>query len=220
MFFQCTVSITQTNYCLYSFQVLPTLKMDSDGYATPSTNPDLTDYQLELSHYNKSGSRKRQIQNQVAIPSPSSKITSTESYHSIASKSPDNLTPADVPNKTKQNKIDKLPKQTSLTKNKRKQRIPKANLYKEMKYLQAKTTNIMPKLPFSRLVREILVKYSTVDIRISGTALVALQESSELYLTQFFEDAYRAAVHRDRVTLTVKDMELTRYLRGRSDLCN
>lgn len=51
------------------------------------------------------------------------------------------------------------------------------------------------------------------NYRITPVALAALQESSEAYITQFFEDAYACTLHRGRVTLEVKDMNLLSFLR-------
>ena len=48
-------------------------------------------------------------------------------------------------------------------------------------------------------------------------ALNALQESTEAYLVNLFEDAYRITLNRKVVTLGVQDIELLRYIRGRSD---
>lgn len=53
--------------------------------------------------------------------------------------------------------------------------------------------------------------------RITPQALNALQESLEMYLTQFFEDAYSCTLHRGRLTLTPKDMQLISFLRRRYD---
>ena len=85
----------------------------------------------------------------------------------------------------------------------------------EIRRLQQFTGYVMPKLSFSRVVREILTTYSPGEIifRITAEAFEALQESTELYLTQLFTDSYLCTLHRDRVTLMVKDLQLTRYLR-------
>lgn len=53
--------------------------------------------------------------------------------------------------------------------------------------------------------------------RVTPECLMALQESSELYLTHFFSDAYLCTVHRGRVTMIPKDMQLALRLRGIND---
>jgi histone H3/H4 len=43
---------------------------------------------------------------------------------------------------------------------------------------------------------------------------MALQEASEAFLVQLFEDANHCAIHAKRVTIMPKDIELTRRIRG------
>nr|ARC76684.1 Cid1 [Drosophila diplacantha] len=96
----------------------------------------------------------------------------------------------------------------------RKQRGPvsRANrMNRQIRRLQACTTPLIPRLPFSRLVRELITKYAS-SCRITESALGALQESSELYLTQRFQDAYLLTHHRGRVTLEVRDMALIAFI--------
>lgn len=85
--------------------------------------------------------------------------------------------------------------------------------WKEVQALAYRTDNLIPKLPFSRLVREIIMDlHSTVD-RITLEALTMIQEASELYITQVLTDAYLLTLHRGRVTLSVKDIQLLRNLK-------
>lgn len=123
--------------------------------------------------------------------------------------------------------------------NKRKQIKPIKNsnggggVLNDIVNLQGNCNLIIPRLPFARMVRETLQNVpkendhqnggggeTTSTKRITVQALLALQESSELYLTQLMEDAYRITLHRKRVTLNPSDMQLTRYLRGRNDAGN
>lgn len=124
--------------------------------------------------------------------------------------------------------------------NKRKQIKPIKNsngggVLNDIVKLQGNCNLIIPRLPFARMVRETLQNVSkdndhqngggdggetSTTKRITVQALLALQESSELYLTQLMEDAYRITLHRKRVTLNPSDMQLTRYLRGRNDAGN
>ncbi|KAH8300689.1 hypothetical protein KR018_007152 [Drosophila ironensis] len=80
----------------------------------------------------------------------------------------------------------------------------------EIRRLQNFPGNLIPKLPFSRLVHEIMRRYG--DFRITRGALEALQTSSELYLTQRLQDANMLTMHRGRVTLEVRDMVLMAYI--------
>lgn len=69
-------------------------------------------------------------------------------------------------------------------------------------------------LAIHRLVREIMMNASQESLRVTGEALAALQSSSETYLTQLMEDSYLLALHRHRVTLLPRDMQITLYIRN------
>jgi histone H3/H4 len=63
----------------------------------------------------------------------------------------------------------------------------------EIRKFQRSTNLLLRKLPFSRLVREILLTHYTrpgMEFRWQATALEALQHATEAYLIQLFEDAY------------------------------
>jgi len=71
------------------------------------------------------------------------------------------------------------------------------------------------KLPFQRLVREIVHNFSVDEpFRFTPQALQALHVASEDYLVGLFEDSYLCALHAKRVTLMRKDMNLARRIRG------
>lgn len=84
---------------------------------------------------------------------------------------------------------------------------------REIRKYQKSTELLIRKLPFQRLVREIMhdVRW---DLRIQSRALQALQESAESYLVGLFEDTNMCALHAHRKTVTPKDMTLARRLRG------
>ncbi len=71
----------------------------------------------------------------------------------------------------------------------------------------------MPKLPFQRLVREIANDFMK-DLRFQGSAILALQEASESYLVGLLEDTNLCAIHAGRVTISPKDIQLARRIRG------
>ena len=84
---------------------------------------------------------------------------------------------------------------------------------RQIRKYQKSTELLIQKLPFQRLVREVFQRLNP-DLRIQSTALLALQEASEAYLVNLFEDSLLACVHAGRVTLKVKDMQRARRLRG------
>ncbi len=113
----------------------------------------------------------------------------------------------------------KAPIKQLATKAARKTQVKKPHRYRpgtvalrEIRKYQ-KTTNLLIRhLPFQRLVREIASEIFT-DLRFQSSAILALQESSEAYLTSMFEDANLCAIHANRVTVTPRDMALARRIR-------
>lgn len=86
---------------------------------------------------------------------------------------------------------------------------------KEIRNLQKSTHLLLRKAPFSRLAREICVKFTRgVDFSWQAQALLALQEAAEAFLIHLFEDAYLLSLHAGRVTLFPKDVQLARRIRG------
>nr|XP_044996637.1 histone H3.3-like [Jaculus jaculus] len=73
--------------------------------------------------------------------------------------------------------------------------------------------NLIRKLPFQRLVREIAQDFKT-DLHFQSAAIGALQEASEAYLVGLFEDTNLCAIHAKRVTIMPKDIQLARRIRG------
>jgi histone H3 len=90
----------------------------------------------------------------------------------------------------------------------------------EIRKYQKSTNFLVPKLPFARVVKEIIMALCPGDLRIQRLALEALQEAAETYIVQFFEDSLLCAVHAKRVTLMANDLRLARRIRGHSDPIN
>jgi histone H3 len=91
---------------------------------------------------------------------------------------------------------------------------------REIRRYQKSTSLLIRKGPFQRLVKEITqgMKDSNglllSDYRWQSTALMAIQEASEAYLVNLFEDTNLCALHAKRVTIMPKDIQLARRLRG------
>nr|ARC76737.1 Cid4 [Drosophila diplacantha] len=85
---------------------------------------------------------------------------------------------------------------------------------RDIQRLQAYAGLLIPRLPFSRLVREIITQLNGYEARMRVTegALQVMQESAELYLTHRLQDSYLLTMHRGRVTLEVRDMALMALL--------
>ncbi len=84
---------------------------------------------------------------------------------------------------------------------------------REIRRFQKSTELLVLRAPFQRLVREIAQEFRT-DLRFQSSAISALQEASEAYLTGLFEDTNLCAIHAKRVTITPKDIQLARRIRG------
>jgi len=78
---------------------------------------------------------------------------------------------------------------------------------REIRRYQKSTELLIRKLPFQRLVREIAQDYKD-DLRFQSKAILALQEASETFLVNFFEDCNLLAIHAKRVTIMPKDVKL------------
>ncbi|XP_017148285.1 histone H3-like centromeric protein cid [Drosophila miranda] len=89
-----------------------------------------------------------------------------------------------------------------------------ALMQQEIQRLQATPKLLIPRLPFSRLVREIIVNLTGLSsaFRVTQGAMEALQTAAEMYTTQRLQDAYLLTLHRGRVTLEVRDMALMAFL--------
>ncbi|XP_055307628.1 uncharacterized protein LOC129571802 [Sitodiplosis mosellana] len=86
---------------------------------------------------------------------------------------------------------------------------------REIRRYQRSTELLIPKLPFQRLVREIIQQVSpNIQYRVEVGAMAALQEAAENFATGIFEDANLCATHAKRVTITPKDIDLARRIRG------
>lgn len=83
---------------------------------------------------------------------------------------------------------------------------------REIRHYQRTTDTLIPKLPFSRLVREVLSMFNK-DYRIQSLALQALQESAEVFLVGLLERANLCCIHARRVTVQPPDMKLVRRIR-------
>lgn len=84
---------------------------------------------------------------------------------------------------------------------------------REVRKYQRCTYHLLQKLPFQRFVREITLG-RLYDLHYQSTAMLALQEASELHLVSLFEDTNLCAIHAKRVTIAPEDVQLARRIRG------
>ena len=69
------------------------------------------------------------------------------------------------------------------------------------------TELLIPKMPFLRLVREILQKEHAFHL-IQAGAVLALHEAVESYLKRLMDDTSLCTIHAKRITVLPRDMQL------------
>ena len=84
---------------------------------------------------------------------------------------------------------------------------------REIRRYQKGTELLIRKLPFQRLIREIVWSFNE-ELRCQSTAVLCLQEAAEAYLIGLFEDTNLCAIHARRVTIMPRDLHLARRIRG------
>ena len=84
---------------------------------------------------------------------------------------------------------------------------------REIKKYQKDVSNLIPRAPFQKLVRQICSGIDN-ELRFQSQALVALQEAAEAYTVTLFEDTNLCCLHANRMTVMKKDMALARRIRG------
>lgn len=84
---------------------------------------------------------------------------------------------------------------------------------REIRKYQRSTDLLIRKMPFQRLVREIVSELDP-NLRMQSMAVMAIQEAAEAYLVGLFEETNLCAIHAKRVTILTKDIQLARRIRG------
>lgn len=84
---------------------------------------------------------------------------------------------------------------------------------REIRKYQKSTDNLIRKLPFQRLVRDIAQDFKT-DLRFQSSAVQALQEASEARLVQLMELSNTNTLFNKRITVFAKDLSHVLEMRG------
>jgi len=86
---------------------------------------------------------------------------------------------------------------------------------REIKRYQKSTELLVRKVPFQRLVREVVISlFPNDNYRFQSTALLALQEASEDYLVRMFSQVNDLAIHGKRVTIKAEDIHIWGRITG------
>ena len=145
------------------------------------------------------------------IPTETSNA-SISGRRNFARKSTRNTPPGNGPIKQRRGRITKIPNHVT---EKKKYRVsPGVRALSEIRRYQKSTENLIRRLPFQRLVREVTRNISEKEYKYKVAALFALQEAAESYLVGLFEDTNLCSIHAKRVTIMPKDMNLARRIRG------
>jgi len=84
---------------------------------------------------------------------------------------------------------------------------------REIRKLQKRTELLIHKLIFQRLVGETMQYSSKNDLRITASALLALQEATENFIIRFLADCNLIAINGKRITIKKRDSETLSNLR-------
>ena len=84
---------------------------------------------------------------------------------------------------------------------------------RDIRKFQKSTDQLIQKLPFRRLVRELALDIDNQK-RFQESALRAIQEAAEAYIVSLLEEANLCAIHAKRITIQPKDLQLAKRLRG------
>ena len=86
---------------------------------------------------------------------------------------------------------------------------------REIRRYQKSSELLIRKIPFQRLVREIVHNlYPHDNLRFQSTALAALQEASEDFLVRMFTQVNDLAIHGKRVTIKPSDLHIWGRITG------
>ena len=84
---------------------------------------------------------------------------------------------------------------------------------KEIQKYQKGVDLLIRRVPFQRLVREIVQKRRE-SLKLQSLAVLALQEASEAFLVGLMEQANLCAIHAKRVTIMPRDIQLACRIQG------
>ena len=95
--------------------------------------------------------------------------------------------------------------------------MPGVVALREIHKYQKSTELLIRRLPFARLIREIIYTFTCMSeqpFRISADALCAIQDATEDFMVNLFADTNLCAIHAKRITIMPKDLALARRVRG------
>ena len=113
----------------------------------------------------------------------------------------------------KATKREEKSKQEKEQKNKDKKMKRGLKALKEIKKYQSGMKLLIKRLPFQRVVKEIVQK-TREDLQLQSTAMMALQEAGETFLISLLEQSNLCTLHTRRGMIIPKDIQLARRIKG------
>ena len=107
-----------------------------------------------------------------------------------------------------------MKKNSQLPVERRRKYRPGTRSLMEIWYYQKRVGLICSRRCFNLLIREVANDLHFADKRWQGSAIEAIQEAAEIYLTTLLEDTNLCCIHRKHVTIEPKDMQLARRIRN------
>ena len=90
---------------------------------------------------------------------------------------------------------------------------PGTHSFHEIWFYQKSTVLLLKRLPFLRLIREVIQDFKT-DLCFNTKSAYTLQAAAEDFLVRLFEDSNLCAIHAKHVTIMPKDIQLARCIGG------
>ena len=84
---------------------------------------------------------------------------------------------------------------------------------REIQKYQKEADLLIRRVPFQKLVREIVQKRRE-SLKLHSSAVLALQEAGEAFLVGLMEQANLCAIHAKRVTIMPRDIQLACRIQG------
>ena len=92
-------------------------------------------------------------------------------------------------------------------------KLPGNRVLRNVRRMQRTVCHVLPRGPFKDLVKESMQHFVS-DARLSSEAAEMIQLMAERYLVGLYEDAILCAIHAKRTTISPRDIQLTRRIRG------
>ncbi|KAK3890240.1 hypothetical protein Pcinc_005789 [Petrolisthes cinctipes] len=118
-----------------------------------------------------------------------------------------------TPDRRKKNRLSMKPTPHTSEVMKKQRFRPGTKALKEIRHYQKGAQLLIPRLPFSRVVREVLQSFDP-NLRLESLALMALHEAAECHLVHILQMSNLCAIHAKRVTVYPADVQLARRIRG------